>query len=348
MTPIAPHITAFLRERLPLERCASPHTCDTYAYAFQLLFEFASQRLGVVPSDLQLGRIDAALIMAFLEHIQEQRGNSGRTRNARLTAIKSFMHYVEHRVPSALDQIRCVLAIPLQRTDGRIVRHLSAGEQQALLDAPDPATRNGIRDRALFHVAVAGGLRVSEIVGLRLDDVTFRDRYADVLIRGKGREQRVLPLWRQVAKSLRAWLAVRGEAKVLEFFLNARGEPLTRSGVAYILRKHKTAATPSCPSLDGKSVSPHVLRHSCGMNVLRSTRDIRKVALWLGHASTETTEIYVAGDPSEKLEVLQAVLPPTLRPGKFRAIGQTNRRPPCSLIMQSCTEADLSILAGKG
>lgn len=319
MTPIASHITTFLRERLPIERCASPHTCDTYAYAFQLLFEFASQRLGVAPSDLQLEQIDATLVMAFLEHVQEQRGNGGRTRNARLTAIKSFMHYVEHRVPSALDQIRRVLAIPSQRTDGRIVRHLSVGEQQAILSAPDPATRHGTRDRALFHLAVAGGLRVSEIVGLRLDDVTFRGRYADVLVRGKGRKQRVLPLWKQVADSLRAWLTVRGDAKVPEFFLNARGEPLTRSGVAYILRKHKTA-TPSCPSLEGKSVSPHVLRHSCGMNVLRSTRDIRKVALWLGHESTETTEIYVEGDPSEKLAILQAVVPPTLRPGKFRPL----------------------------
>jgi site-specific recombinase XerD len=318
MTPIAPHITAFLRERLPLERRASPHTCETYAYAFLLLFEFASRRLGVAPSDLQLEHIDATLVMAFLEHLQEQRRNGGRTRNARLTAIKSFMHYIEHRVPSALDQIRCVLAIPLQRTDGRIVRHLSLVEQQALLAAPNPETRAGIRDRALCHVAVAGGLRVSEIVGLRLDDITFRGRYADILVRGKGRKERVLPLWKQVADSLRAWLAVRGPAKTPELFLNSRGEPLTRSGVAYILCKHKGTAARSCPSLEGKSVSPHVLRHSCGMNVLRSTRDIRKVALWLGHESTETTEIYLEGDPSEKLEVLQAVVPPTLRPGKFR------------------------------
>ncbi len=317
MTPIAPHITAYLRERLPLERRASPHTCDTYAYAFQLLFEFASDRLGRQPSNLELEHIDAPLILAFLEYIQEKRGNSARTRNARLAAIKSFMRYVEHRVPAALDQIRQVLAIPAQRTEGRIVRHLTATEQQALLDAPEPTTRAGVRDRAICHLAIAGGLRVSELVGLRVDDVTFRGPYADVLVRGKGRKHRALPLWRQVADSLRAWLALRGEARMPEFFLNARGGPLTRSGVAHILRRHKTVAAASCPSLMDKPVSPHVLRHSCAMNVLRSTGSTRKVALWLGHEHEETTEIYLPADPSEKLEVLRDVVPPSLRPGKF-------------------------------
>ena len=318
MTPIAPHITAYLRVRLPVERRASAHTCDTYAYAFQLLFEFASRRLSIRPSDLQIEHIDAPLVMAFLEHLQEHRSNSPRTRNARLGTIRSFMRYLEHRVPAALDQIRRVLAIPMQRSDGKIVRHLSVQEQQALLDAPDPTTRFGIRDRALFHLALAGGLRVSELVVLRLGDVTFRDRYADVLVHGKGRKERNLPLWKEVADGLRAWLAVRGEAAVPEFFLNARSEPLTRSGVAYILRRHKKAAATTCPSLADKHLSPHVLRHSCGLNVLRATRDIRKVALWLGHERTETSEIYVQGDPSEKLAILQEVVPPTLRPGKFR------------------------------
>jgi len=318
MTPIAPHITAFLRERLPIERAASAHTCDTYAYAFQLLFDFASQRAGIQPADLQLEQIDAPLILAFLDHLQQQRANTARTRNARLAATKSFMRYLQHRVPSALDQIRCILAIPMQRTDGRIVGYLSVPEQEALLNAPAPTTRDGIRDRALCHLVIAGGLRVSELVGLRLDDVTFRGRYADVLVRGKGRKQRALPLWKEVGDTLRAWLAVRGEAAVPEFFLNARGHSLSRSGVAYILRKHWATAAIACPSPRPKPVSPHVLRHSCAMNVLRATHDIRKVALWLGHERQETSEIYVDGDPTEKVEVLKAVLPPSLRPGKFR------------------------------
>ena len=316
-TPIAPHITAFLRERLPLERRASQNTCDTYAYSFQLLFQFASTRLGVPPSGLQFEQIDALLVMAFLEHLQNQRGNSGRTRNVRLAAIKSFMRYMEYRLPSALDQIHRVLASPMMRTDGRVVRYLTTEEQKALLDAPDPNTRAGTRDRALCHLAVAGGLRVSELLGLRMEDLTFRGKYVDVLVHGKGRKERILPLWKEVGDSLRAWIAIRGNAKAPELFLNSRGEALTRSGVAFILRNYQAEALGVCPSLKGKRISPHVLRHSCGINVLRSTGDIRKVALWLGHERTETSEIYVAGDPNEKLEILKAVVPPGLRPGKF-------------------------------
>ena len=316
-TPIAPHITAFLRERLPLERRASQNTCDTYAYSFQLLFQFASTRLGVPPSGLQFEQIDAPLVMAFLEHLQNQRGNSGRTRNVRLAAIKSFMRYMEYRLPSALDQIRRVLATPMMRTDGRVVRYLTTEEQKALLNAPDPKTRAGTRDRALCHLAVAGGLRVSELLGLRMEDLTFRGKYVDVLIHGKGRKERILPLWKEVGDSLRAWIAIRGNARAPELFLNSRGEALTRSGVAFILRNHQAEALAVCPSLKGKRISPHVLRHSCGINVLRSTGDIRKVALWLGHERTETSEIYVAGDPNEKLEIMKAVVPPSLRPGKF-------------------------------
>ena len=318
MTPIAPHITAFLRERLPVERRASPHTCDSYAYAFQLLFEFASQRVRLPPTQLAIEHIDVALVSAFLEHIQEDRGNSPRTRNARLAAIRSFMHFIEYRVPSALEQIRRVLAIPMQRTDGRIVHHLSVDEQRAILNAPDPTTRDGIRDRALFHLAVTSGMRVSELVGLRLDDITYRDRYLDLVVRGKGRKQRALSLWKEVGESMRHWLAVRGDARSPEVFLSARGEPLTRSGVTYILERHRRAAVASCPSLKAKHVSPHVLRHTCAMTILKATRDIRKVALWLGHERTTTSEIYLQADATDRLEVLAAVVPPALRPGKFR------------------------------
>jgi site-specific recombinase XerD len=265
-TPIAPHITAFLRERLPLERRASQNTCDTYAYSFQLLFQFASSRLGVPPSGLQFEQVDAPLVMAFLEHLQNQRGNSGRTRNVRLAAIKSFMRYMEYRLPSALDQIRRVLASPMMRTDGRVVRYLTTEEQKALLNAPDPKTRAGTRDRALCHLAVAGGLRVYELLGLRMEDLTFRGKYVDVLIHGKGRKERILPLWKEVGDSLRAWIAIRGNARAPELFLNSRNEALTRSGVAFILRNYQSEALLVCPSLKGKRISPHVLRHSCGIN----------------------------------------------------------------------------------
>lgn len=318
MTPIAPLITTFLQQRLPVEQGASPHTCDSYAYAFQLLFAFASDRLRVAPSNLCLEQIDADLTLDFLEYIQEVRGNSPRTRNLRLVAIKSFMRFVEHQVPSALEQVRRVLAIPTQKTESRLVRHLNLEETQAILDAPDPTTRYGVRDRAMLYLGFTAGLRVSELVGLHCDDLAFAGRYVDLRVRGKGRKERALKLWKEVADSLRAWLALRGEAPVPELFLNARSQPMSRSGFEYVLRKHVTAAGSECPSLDDKRISPHVLRHTCAINTLRATGDIRKVALWLGHSSQKSTEIYLDADPTEKLHIIETITPPMLRRGEFR------------------------------
>jgi len=317
MTPIASYITDFLHHHLPQERRASHHTCETYTYAFQLLFEFASQRLNIRPSELHLEQIDAPLVLAFLEQIQQERKNCPRTRNARLAAIKSFMSYLEYRVPAALDQIRRVLAIPSQRTDTPLMQHLTADECQALLAVPDPQRRLGIRDRAMLYLGITGGLRVSELVGLRLHDVNFEPRYVTIQVRGKGRKDRSLLLWKSVADSLRAWLAVRGDAPSPEVFLNARHETMTRAGFGYVLRKHRATAALRQPSLVEKKVSPHVLRHTCAVNVLQATGDIRKVALWLGHESTQTSEIYLQLDPSQKIEALNSMTPPMLRPGKF-------------------------------
>ena len=313
MTPIAPHITAFLRERLTCE-----NTRATYAYTFQLLFAFASKRLGVAPSDLQVEQIDAELVLAFLDHIQHERASGARTRNTRLAAIRSFMRFIEYRVPAALDQIRRVLAIPVQRTDTRLVKHLSAAESRALLNAPDPTSRLGIRDRAMLYLGLTGGLRVSELVGLRLDDVRFDGRHVEIRVHGKGRKERALLLWKEVGDAIRAWLAIRGAAACPELFLTATAQPMTRSGFAYVLRKHVRVAMATCPSLVGRSVSPHVLRHTCALDTLRATGDLRKVSLWLGHAQQSTTEIYLQVDPTDKIEMLESVIPHRLRPGKFR------------------------------
>ena len=318
MTPIASHITTFFRQRLAVELRASRQTCDTYAYAFQLLFEFMSRKLGVAPADLALEALDAPLVLEFLEHLQKERHNSPRTRNARLAAIRSFMRFVEYRVPSALDQVRRVRAIPAQKTDTRIVRHLTAEEQRALLASPDPSTRLGIRDRAMLVLALTGGLRVSELVGLRIDEVQFNGRYADIRVRGKGRRERALTLWKSVGDALRAWLAVRSTAPAPELFLNAWGRPMTRSGFERVLDKHVAAAAATCPSIRRTRISPHALRHTCALNTLQATRDLRKVALWLGHASTQTTDVYLQADPTEKLEALATMREPTLRPGRFR------------------------------
>lgn len=316
MTPIAPHIEAYLRDHLGHQRGASPHTCESYAYSFQRLFEFAANRLKRSPSALTVEHVDASLIGSFLEHLEDGRHNSSATRNIRLAAIRSFFHFLEHREPAALEQIRRILAIPYKKTDSRLVAYLGQEEVRALLDAPDPSTREGIRDRAMLHLAVCAGLRVSELTGLRTDDVLLPSM--TIRIHGKGRRERALPLFNTTATAIRAWLAVRGTPPVPELFVNARSEPMSRWGFAYILRQHATTASQQCPSLSKKRLSPHVLRHTCAMMVLQATQDIRKVSLWLGHSQLATTEIYTRADPSEKLEAIDAIVPPHLRRGSFR------------------------------
>jgi site-specific recombinase XerD len=317
MTALAPHVAAFLRERLPIERGASPHTCDNYAHALKLLFTFASEKLKITPSQLEVGHLAAPLVLAFLDQLEKKRGNTASTRNTRLAAIKSFVRFLEHRVPSALDQIRSVLAIPLKKTASRLVPYLTQEEMQAVLDVPDPTTRSGIRDRAMLYLGFTAGLRVSEIVGLRLDDITLQPR-PSIYVRGKGRRERTLALWKKAAASLRAWLALRGQAAVPEIFFNARREAMTRAGFAYLLRKYVAVAAKKHPSLTKKRVSPHVLRHTCAVIALLATRDLRKVSLLLGHASMTTSETYTRIDPQEKLATIEAALPPSLRRGRFR------------------------------
>lgn len=317
MTSLATHVSVFLRERLPLQSRASERTRETYALSLRLFFEFTAQQLKVRPSSLCLEQLDAPRVQAFLEHLEKQRHNSPATRNVRLAAIRTFMRFIEHRDPAAFEQIQRIRAIPMKRTDTRLVNHLNGGEMQALLDAPSPHTRDGIRDRAMLYLAYAAGLRVSELVGLRMEGLTFNP-HACVHVLGKGRRERALPLWRETATALRAWLAQRPSGRAPEVFLNSRGTALTRSGFEYILNKHVQTAAKRCPSLLTKQVSPHCLRHSCALLILRSTGDIRKVALWLGHASIQTTEMYLRADTTTLLEVMNATPPPSLRKGHFR------------------------------
>jgi site-specific recombinase XerD len=318
MTSIASLITPFLREHLPIERGYSPNTCETYAYAFQLLFSYTSDRLGTRPSQLCLEHISANLILDFLAHIERGRHNGAVTRNARLAAIKSFMRFVELRVPSALQQTRQVLAIPAKRHKQVLLQHLTIDQIRGILNSPNLATRSGIRDRAMLHLCFACGLRVSELVSLPLASVSLRHPIS-IHVCGKGRRERCLPLWTDAAKDLRAWLAVRGSTLAPELFVNASGGAMTRAGFEYILAKHVKAAAERYPELKRRSVTPHQLRHSCAVIMLQATRDIRKVALWLGHSDIRTTEIYLRIDPTEKLEAIEAVLPPNLRRGRFKA-----------------------------
>jgi integrase/recombinase XerD len=318
MTPIAPLITHFLREYLPTEKGASPNTCEAYAYTFRLLFEFASVRLGIRPSAIYIEQIDMPLVVKFLEHIQANRSNSPATRNARLAAIKAFMRYVECRIPSTLAQVRQIHAIPSKRHEDKLIKHLPMDEIQAILDAPRLDSRLGIRDRAMLHVCFASALRVSELVSLPLANVTLQPA-PSIWVRGKGRKERCLPLWKETARDLRAWMAVRGDMAAPELFVNAAGTAMTRAGFGYVLDKHVALAAAARPSLEGRSVSPHQLRHSCAVFLLQATRDIRKVSLWLGHTNMRTTEVYLRIDPSEKLEAIEAVVPPALRRGRFKA-----------------------------
>src|SRR6266436_8659793 len=278
----SPHRNVPLRDIGP-PAGRQPHTRDSYASSFQLLFVFAAERLKVRPSALTLEQLDTGLVSAFLEHLEDVRKNAAVTRNVRLAAIKSFFRFLEYRQPAALEQIRRVLAIPFKRTDTRLVPYLVREEVQALLDAPDPATRDGIRDRAMLHLAVCAGLRVSELTGLRIDDVALPSM--SIRVHGKGRRERALPLWKTTATALRAWLAARGVVAAPELFVNARGAPLSRWGFAYLLKQHAEAAGQRCPQLLNKQVSPHVLRHTSAMIVLHATQDIRKVSLWFGHCS---------------------------------------------------------------
>jgi site-specific recombinase XerD len=206
------------------------------------------------------------------------------------------MRFIEYREPSAFEQIQRIRSIPMKRVDTRLIDYLNRDEMQALLDAPAPNTRDGIRDRAMLYLAYSAGLRVSELVGL--------------------------PLWRETATALRAWLALRPTGQATEVFLNRRGAAMTRSGFEYILDKHVQTAARRSPSLITKSVSPHCLRHSCALSILQSTGDIRKVALWLGHASIQTTEMYLRADTTTLLETMNSTVPPTLRKGHFRAPDQ--------------------------
>jgi site-specific recombinase XerD len=242
MISLSPHLSVYLHEYLPLERQASRHTCDAYAYTFLLLICFAAEKLKIQPSALFLEQLDAPLILAFLNHIESDRKNCARTRNARLAAIKSFFKFLEYRVPSAIDQARQISAIPAKKTDESLIDFLNREELQALLDAPDPHTRAGVRDRAMLHLAFASGLRVSELVGLRIDQLEFHPQPL-IHVHGKGRRERVLPLWKETTMAIREWLRVRGDSIYPELFLNARGTAMTRFGFEYILSKHVKVAT---------------------------------------------------------------------------------------------------------
>ena len=317
MTDLAPQVAVFLREHLPRDRRVSRHTVASYAFSFQLLVGFAAERLGTRPCRMTVEQLTVPVILDFLNSLEQKRGNTARTRNLRLAAIKSFFRYLEFRAPVCLDLAQQIHAIPYKRFDQALVDYLDRDELQAVLDAPDTTTSNGVRDRAMLHLAYAAGLRVSELIGLKSGDLGFNLETVHVM--GKGRRERTLPLWKETQTVLSDWLAVRPDVTTNYLFLNARGAGMSRHGFARRLALHVAVACSKVPSLAGKRVSPHVIRHSCAIHTLEATRgDIRKVSLWLGHTSVQTTEIYLRTDPIMKLEMVSDMAPPNIRKGKFR------------------------------
>lgn len=316
MTDLAPYLSAFLYTHLPHERSLSRHTVAGYTDCFRLLVLYLSENLRVRPCDLKIQHLGVPALLGFLDFLEKEHNNSVATRNVRLAAIKSFFRYVEHRVPSCLELALQVRAVPYKKAVKPIIDWLEPIEMQAILDAPDTSTSAGLRDRAMLHLCYAAGLRVSELTELSLDSFSCH-RLRSVRIVGKGRRTRDLPLWKQTRVVLSQWLDVRPVVNNRYLFLNAKGQGLSNDGFTYVLNKHVATASQSMPSLKSKRITPHVIRHSTAMTILTATRDIRKVSLWLGHADIKTTEMYLRASPADKLEILEAVTPPSIKPGKF-------------------------------
>jgi site-specific recombinase XerD len=317
MTALAPTLEAFFTDRLVRQRNASPHTVAAYRDTFVLLLGYAQARTGKDPSQLDVADLDAALIGAFLCHLEDDRHNSVRTRNARLGAIHSLFRYASLRHPEHAALITQVLAIPNKRHERALVTYLTGAETDALLGAPDQASWLGRRDHALLLVAIQCGLRVSELATLTCGDVRLGTG-AHVRCHGKGRKERITPLTASTVAVLRGWLDERRGQPPDPLFPTSRGTPLSRDAIAKLVAKHAATARAGCPSLTTKAVSPHTLRHSCAMSLLTAGVDTSVIALWLGHEQPGTTQIYLHADLGIKERALARTAPLNAMPGRYR------------------------------
>lgn len=315
--PLPVYVQRFFVERLTTQLRASPHTVASYRDTFRLLLRYVADQLGRAPTDLQLADVDAAIVGGFLSFVELQRGNGARTRNTRLSAIRSFFTYVAVNEPQLLHHCQRVLAMPSKRHEKRTIDYLSRGEIEALLSAPDPCTWFGRRDRTLLMLAVQTGLRVSELIHLGRGDIVL-GAGAHVRCMGKGRKERSTPLRRDCAEALRSWLAELGGQDADPLFVSNRGEALSRDAVERIVRKHIATASRQCRTLATKRVTPHVLRHSAAMQLLQNGVDRTVIALWLGHESVETTQIYVHADIQLKERAMAKTHPVNVAPGRYR------------------------------
>jgi integrase/recombinase XerD len=317
MTRLAPLLEAFFIERLEQQRRASPHTIAAYRDTFRLLLRFAEKRVRRQPSDLLLADIDAPFIGSFLNHLERDRKNSARSLNARLSAIRAFFRFIAAQEPAHSALIQRVLAMPQQRFDRNLVTFLTRPELDALLAAVDKATWLGRRDHALLALAVQTGLRVSEITALRVDDLAFGVG-AHVRCRGKGRKERSTPLTPSIVTILRSWLSETRATGSDLIFPSRRGTQLSRDAVERLVARHAARAAEACPTLSRKRVTPHTLRHSTAVALLQSGVDRAVIALWLGHESVETTQMYLDADLAMKERALARVAPLHTKAARFR------------------------------
>jgi integrase/recombinase XerD len=317
VTAIAATMQAFFTERLIAQRRASPHTVTAYRDTLRLLLGFAAQRTRTSPCRLDIADLDAPMISAFLDHLEHQRGNTIRSRNARLAAIHSLFSFAALRHPEHAADIARVLAIPPKRSDQTIVTFLTSTETEALLAVPDRATRTGRRDHAWILLAIQTGLRASELTALTRRDVHL-GAGAYVACHGKGRKNRITPLAPGTVTTLRAWLAEHGGTPDDPLFTTIRGGPMSRDALQQRLTLYATAARRTCPTLTSKNVTPHVLRHSAAMALLHAGTDITVIALWLGHESVTTTQICLQADMALKQQALDRTTPPASVPGRYK------------------------------
>jgi integrase/recombinase XerD len=317
VTALAPVLQAFFTDRLARQRHASPQTVASYRDTWRLLLSFAAERTAKQPSGLDIADLDAPLIGNFLDHLESDRGNSPRTRNARLAAIRSMFAYAALRHPEHAETIARVLAIPAKKFDRALVTWLTEPEVGALLAAPDKSTWAGRRDHAMLALAAQTGLRISELTGLTCGDVHLGTG-PHVSCHGKGRKERITPLARPVITVLRAWLAERHGDPEQPLFPNRTGGRLSRDAVEKRLAQHVTTATAGCPSLKAKNVTAHTLRHTAAMRLLHAGIDTSVIALWLGHEQAETTQIYLHANLELKEKALTRTAPSNTKPGRYQ------------------------------
>ena len=317
MSLLAPTLEAFFSQRLITQKNASPHTVASYRDCLRLLLNFVHETTGTQPSKLRLDDLDAPVIGAFLNHLEQDRGLSVASRNTRLAAVHSLFRFAALRHPEHAALIQRVLAIPTKRAERAIVCFLTPPEVDALLASPDRSRSTGRRDHALLVVAVQTGLRVSELVGLRRRDIQL-GAGAHVRCRGKGRKDRSTPLTRQTVSIVRAYLAERGGTPDDPIFPGPRGAPLSRDAVRRLVERHTATAAQSCHSLTSKKTSPHVLRHTAAMRLLESGCDLATISLWLGHENPRTSQIYLHAHLALKERALARTAPPHTKPGRHQ------------------------------